>query len=91
MTPEFIAILSVGVGLAVFGLAALQFVNKQFERVHERIDRVEERVERLAQQNADRFDQLERRMSSLEQRQARLEGLLDGLREALFARASTSN
>ena len=31
---------------------------------------------------------LESRMSDLEQRQARLEGLLDGLREALFERAA---
>jgi chaperonin cofactor prefoldin len=91
MTPELIAILSVGVGLAVVNLTGLQLVLKQFDRVNQRIDRLDERVDRLdgrMDRLDERVDRLHERMSNLEQRQARLEGLLDGLREALFSRAS---
>ncbi len=117
MTPEFIAIISVGVALGVFGFAGFRFLNKQlaeglqevharvdrlerqtteqFDRVNARFDRVDDRIDRLEQQTNERFDRvddrferLEIRMSAIEQRQARLEGLLDGLREALFARAT---
>ena len=43
----------------------------------------------VSMQRTDKqFERLEARMSDLEQRQARLEGLLDGLREALFERAA---
>ena len=36
-----------------------------------------------------RFDRLEARLAALEQRVARLEGVLDGLREALFSARAT--
>ena len=77
MTPELIAILGVGVALAAFGVTGLQLLFKQFERLDARIDRVDTRLDRL-----------EGRVAALEQGQARLEGLLDGLREAIFERAT---
>ena len=63
--------------MSALGLTALQIVLKRMERLEDRFDRMEDRMERL-----------ETRMSRLEQRQSELEGLLDGLREALFERAS---
>ena len=77
MTPELVGILSVGVAIVAVLLVSTQRTDKRFERMEARFDRLEAR-----------FDRLEARMSDLEQRQARLEGLLDGLREALFERAA---
>ncbi len=59
---------------------------QQDARINERFAQQDARIdERFARQDA-RFTQLDERMGGLEQRQARLEGLLDGLREALFER-----
>ena len=77
MTPELIAI-SVGPGIAVFGLVVFHFWGKRLEQDDSRfltpIDRVNARIDWLEQQTGERFDRLENRMSSLEQRQAWLEG-----------------
>ena len=78
MTPELIAI-SVGAGIAVFGLVVFHFWGKRLEQDDSRfrtpIDRVNARIDWLEQQTGERFDRLENRMSSLEQRQAWLEGV----------------
>ncbi len=84
MTPELIAILSAALGLAVFGLAGFRYLSKQLDT---RIDRLEEQQGERFDRIEARLDRIEERQSALEQRVARLEGLLDGLREALFARA----
>ena len=81
MTPELIAIIAVGIALGGLLLTVLQIVLKRIDQLEDRFDRLEGRVE-------DRFERLETRMANLEQRQTRLEGLLDGIREALFERAS---
>ena len=73
MTPEFWAIIAVGVSLLVFGLACLQLVFR-------RIDRLESRTD-------ERFDRIEARQSVVEKELAHLRGVLDVLREALFERA----
>ena len=57
-------------------------VNRRFEQVDKRFEQVDQRFEEVNR----RFDTLEGRMLALEQRSARLEGVLDGLREALFER-----
>ena len=49
---------------------------RRFNRVDERLDRMDER-----------FDRLEARMAAMEHGQAKLEGLLEGLREAIAGRA----
>lgn len=68
-TPEFIAILAVGVALA--GL-----ILRQGTRLDGRIDRMNERVE-------ERLGRLEQGQADLRERMAKLEGLLEGLREAI--------
>ena len=57
-------------------------INQRFEQVDKRFEQVDQRFEEVNR----RFDTLEGRMLALEQRSARLEGVLDGLREALFER-----
>ena len=88
MTPEILTILGVGVALAAVLVASAQRTDKRFEqlegRLNTRFQQIETRLDRLD----DRVERLENRMSALEQSQARLEGLLDGLREALFERAA---
>lgn len=81
MSPELIGILSVGVALAALILVALQ-------RIDKRIDALETRIDKRIDALETRIDGLETRIAGLEKGQARLEGLLDGLREALFERAS---
>ena len=52
--------------------------------LEQRMGRLEDRVVAVEQ----RMERLDSRMSVSEQGQARLEGLLDGLREAIFERAT---
>ena len=83
MTPDLIAIIVASAALA--GLILRQGarhdkrsddlkreVSEQFAKVDERFDKVDER-----------FRSLENRMTQIEKQQAKLEGLLEGLREAL--------
>lgn len=61
-------------------------VDKRFTELEGRIDKRFEQVDKRFEEVNRRFDALEGRMLALEQRSARLEGVLDGLREALFER-----
>ena len=81
MSPELIGILSVGVALA-----ALVFTS--MHRMDKRIDALDVRMDKRIDALEARIDALDARIAALEKGQARLEGLLDGLREALFERAS---
>lgn len=72
MTPELIAIITCSIALA--GL-----ILRLGQRLDRRIDRLEERFAKLEERNA----KLEQRMAALEIQQAKLEGLLEGLREAV--------
>ena len=59
-------------------------IDKRFDEVDKRFDKVDKRFDEADK----RFEGIEGRLSALEQRVARLEGVLDGLREALFERAA---
>ena len=72
MTTELIAILAVGVSLA--GLIL---------RLNQRIDRLEDRLNAGERNTAERFSTLEDGIAELRERLARLEGLLQGLRDAI--------
>ncbi len=79
MSPELIAILAVGVALTGVQLAGLRGLGARIDRVEARIDQRFEQVDR-------RFEQLEARLARVEHGQAKLEGLLEGLREAITGR-----
>ena len=97
MSGEIIAILSVGIGLGLLSTGLFAWLRTDMVKVEERLRAdlvtVEERLradlvtveERL---RAD-FKQLADRVGRLEYGQARLEGLLEGLREAITGRAAS--
>ena len=72
MTPELIAIIT-------FSIALAGLILRLGQRLDRRIDRLEERFAKVD----ERFSKLEQRMAALEIQQAKLEGLLEGLREAI--------
>ena len=72
MTIELIAILAVGVSLA--GLIL---------RLNQRIDRLEDRLNAGERNTAERFSIIDNGIAELRERLARLEGLLEGLRDAI--------
>ena len=93
MSPELIAILAVGVVVAGLILNGQTQTNRRLDtleqRMEGRIDALEQRISAFELQVNQRFDRLEARLAALEQRVARLEGVLDGLREALFSARAT--
>ena len=86
MSGEIIAILSVGIGLGLLSTGLFAWLRTDMVKVEERLRAdlvtVEERL------RAD-FKQLADRVGRLEYGQARLEGLLEGLREAITGRAAS--
>ena len=90
MSAELIGILAVGVALAglLIGLFAWlrSDMAKSEERMRQNIRQVEERLRDDIKQLADRVGRLEERVGRLEHSQAKLEGLLEGLREAITGR-----
>lgn len=76
MSAELIGILGVGLALATFIRVSLKDVRGDLTT---RMDRMEQRFEQ-------RFEQIDARLARLEHGQAKLEGLLDGLREAIAGR-----
>jgi predicted PurR-regulated permease PerM len=98
MTPEMIAILSVGVALAGLVVTFIVRIDKRFEQLETRNERRFQQLEASIRESEQRLDvriasldtkivALDSRVAVLERGQARLEGLLDGIREALFGRA----
>ena len=65
------------IGILTVGVAVIAVILTAMQRIDKRFERMEKRI-----------DGVEVRIASLEKGQARLEGLLDGLREALFERAA---
>ena len=80
---EMITIVAVGIGLAGLILNGQKNTREELRdfkaQVNERLDKMDERFERL-----------EARMGVMERQQAKLEGLLEGLREAISGRAPAS-
>ena len=69
------AILAIGAALAGLILRQGLRLDARIEQTNERIERTNERIERVEQGQAD-----------LRERMAKLEGLLEGLREAIAGR-----
>ena len=101
MSPELIGILTVGAILLSVGiaLAGLMVANNRAQRLdmasletrlRDEIKQSEARLRRELSGLRDDLKQLEQRVARLEHGQARLEGLLEGLREAItHARAAS--
>ena len=92
MSPELIAILAVGVTLAGVLLSGQRALRSE---MRDRFAAVENQITDLRQSTEARFAAIEQhlsafeqRIAALEQRVAKLEGLLEGLREAIVARAA---
>ena len=81
-TPEFIATLAIGVALT--GL-----ILRQGARLDGRIDRLEGRIDRMNERVEEHLGRLEQRQADLRERMAKLEGLLEGLREAITGKSAT--
>ena len=75
MSGEIIAILSVGIGLGLLSSGLFAWLRTDMVKVEERL-------------RAD-IKQLADRVGRLEYGQAKLEGLLEGLREAITGRAAS--
>ena len=83
MSVELIAILAAGVALAGVILTATRGLRQDMARLESRLDGSIKALE-------SRFDGLERQFGELRERMAHLEGLLEGLREAITGRAAAS-
>ena len=83
MSGEIIAILAVGVALAGLILTSNRGLRQDMARMESRLD---ERINGLE----SRFDAMEKQFGELRERMAHLEGLLEGLREAISGRAAAS-
>ena len=94
MSGEIIAILTVGVALAGVILASSrglrQDMTRMESRLDERIGALESRLDERINGLESRFDAMEKQFGDLRERMAHLEGLLEGLREAITGRAAAS-
>lgn len=102
MSPELIAIITMGIGLGALLLGGIAFLlaaqqrserlNKErFDRMERQMDRMEQRMGRL-EQRIDAQDATIRELTvqvhGLEKQLARMGGLLEGLREAITRQPS---
>ena len=91
MSGEIIAILAVGITLAGVIIASARGLRQDMARLESRLDG---RIDALGTRLDGRIDALESKMSTqlgeLRERMAHLEGLLEGLREAITVRAAAS-
>ena len=98
MSGEMIAIVAVGVALAGVILTATRGLRQDIRqdmarlesRLDERINGLESRLDERISGLESRFDGLERQFGELRERMAHLEGLLEGLREAISGRVKAS-
>ena len=86
MSGEIIAILSVGIGLGLLSTGLFAWLRTDLVKVEERLRADLVTVEEHLRTD---FKQLADRVGRLEYGQARLEGLLEGLREAITGRAAS--
>ena len=84
MSGEMIAIVAVGGALAGVILTATRGLRQDME------SRLESRLDGSIKALESRFDGLERQFGELRERMAHLEGLLEGLREAITGRVKAS-
>ena len=87
MTPDlavFVTGVTLFVALATLMLGLFAWLRADMRRMEERL---RGELVRLESRSDERFERLETRMAAMEHGQAKLEGLLEGLREAIAGRA----
>lgn len=77
MTPEVLSIIGVGIVLAGIILNGQRNLRADYHALRAEMER--------------RFERIEERLSALERGQAKLEGLLEGLREAISGRRAAAD
>ena len=87
LAGSLIAILAVGATLAGLIVASSRGLRHDMVRLESRLD---ERINRLEARMREDMKQLSDRLGRVEHSQAKLEGLLEGLREAITGRAAAS-
>ena len=90
MSPELIAILTIGVALGGGQLATVRWAAGRFERAS---SETTGRFERMSNEMADlreRMAQVEGMLDGLRERMARVEGVLDGLRDVVSSRRESA-
>ena len=85
MSGEIIAILAVGVALAGVMLTATRGVRQDVARLESRL---EGKISGLESQISELRERMTHEVGELRERMAKLEGLLEGLREAITGRAA---
>ena len=85
MSGEMIAIVAVGVALAGVILTATRGLRQD---IRQDMARLESRLDGSIKALESRFDAMESQFGELRERMAHLEGLLEGLREAITGRAT---
>ena len=85
LAGSLIAILAVGATLAGLIVASSRGLRHDMVRLESRLD---ERINRLEARMREDIKQLSDRVGRVEYGQAKLEGLLEGLREAIAGRAA---
>ena len=85
MSGEMITILGVGVALAGLILASSRGLRQDMARLEARLD---ERINGLESQISELRERMAHEIGELRERMAKLEGLLEGLREAISGRAA---
>ena len=82
MSPELIAILAVGVASMALNLTIARMPVGEMRHMEQRLDARMDRLE-------DKIDRLDARVDEQGKELARIGGLLDGLREAIYGRATS--
>ena len=98
MSGELIAIVAVGAALAGLILTSSRGLRQDMAQLRRDMredigkleSRLDERIDRLEARLRDDIKQLGDRVGRMEHSQAKLEGLLEGLREAITGRVSSS-
>ena len=85
MPTEFAVWITPAILIAVTALL-LRSMARLEDRLGARIDETNRRIDELDKSLGARIDGLDQRLRAVEHGQARLEGLLDGLREAIAGR-----
>ena len=93
-----VAVLAIGATLAGLILTSnrglrqdiRQDITRMESRLDERISALESRMDERINGLESRFDAMEKQFGELRERMAHLEGLLEGLREAITGRAAAS-